>query len=34
MGQWLSMPMIVAGIALLAWSYRRAGGETVVARQS
>jgi phosphatidylglycerol---prolipoprotein diacylglyceryl transferase len=25
MGQWLSMPMIIAGIALLAWSYRRAG---------
>lgn len=25
MGQWLSLPMIVAGIALFAWSYRRAG---------
>ena len=25
MGQWLSMPMIIAGIALFAWSYRRAG---------
>jgi phosphatidylglycerol---prolipoprotein diacylglyceryl transferase len=25
MGQWLSLPMILAGIALLAWSYRRAG---------
>ncbi len=24
MGQWLSLPMIVAGLALLAWSYRRA----------
>ena len=24
MGQWLSLPMIVAGIAMLAWSYRRA----------
>ncbi|MGG1944599.1 prolipoprotein diacylglyceryl transferase [Trinickia sp. NRRL B-1857] len=23
MGQWLSLPMIVAGIALLVWSYRR-----------
>ncbi|PMS14808.1 prolipoprotein diacylglyceryl transferase [Trinickia dabaoshanensis] len=25
MGQWLSLPMIVAGIALLVWSYRRRG---------
>jgi phosphatidylglycerol:prolipoprotein diacylglycerol transferase len=25
MGQWLSLPMIVAGVALLVWSYRRAG---------
>jgi phosphatidylglycerol:prolipoprotein diacylglycerol transferase len=24
MGQWLSLPMIVAGVALLIWSYRRA----------
>ena len=24
MGQWLSMPMIVAGVLMLAWSYRRA----------
>ena len=24
MGQWLSLPMIVAGVALLVWSYRRA----------
>ena len=24
MGQWLSLPMIVAGIALFAWSARRA----------
>jgi phosphatidylglycerol:prolipoprotein diacylglycerol transferase len=23
MGQWLSMPMVLAGIAMLAWSYRR-----------
>jgi len=26
MGQWLSLPMIVAGIALLVWSYRRGRG--------
>ena len=24
MGQWLSLPMIIGGIALLIWSYRRA----------
>jgi phosphatidylglycerol:prolipoprotein diacylglycerol transferase len=24
MGQWLSLPMIVAGLAMLAWAYRRA----------
>jgi phosphatidylglycerol:prolipoprotein diacylglycerol transferase len=24
MGQWLSLPMVVAGLLLLAWSYRRA----------
>jgi prolipoprotein diacylglyceryltransferase len=23
MGQWLSLPMTLAGIALLAWSYRK-----------
>jgi len=23
MGQWLSLPMVLAGIALLAWSNRR-----------
>ena len=23
MGQWLSLPMILAGIAMLAWAYRR-----------
>ena len=23
MGQWLSLPMVVAGVALMAWSYRR-----------
>ena len=28
MGQWLSMPMVVAGILMLAWSYRRAGRVT------
>ena len=27
MGQWLSLPMILVGIALLVWSYRRAGRE-------
>ncbi len=25
MGQWLSLPMILAGIAMLRWAYRRAG---------
>ncbi|MHB9117084.1 MAG: prolipoprotein diacylglyceryl transferase [Burkholderiales bacterium] len=25
MGQWLSLPMILAGIAMMAWAYRRAG---------
>jgi phosphatidylglycerol:prolipoprotein diacylglycerol transferase len=25
MGQWLSMPMIVIGIAMMLWAYRRAG---------
>ena len=25
MGQWLSLPMIVIGIAMLLWAYRRAG---------
>jgi len=24
MGQWLSLPMVVAGVLMLAWSYRRA----------
>ena len=24
MGQWLSLPMIIAGIGLMAWAYRRA----------
>jgi prolipoprotein diacylglyceryltransferase len=23
MGQWLSVPMIAAGVAMIAWSYRR-----------
>jgi phosphatidylglycerol:prolipoprotein diacylglycerol transferase len=25
MGQWLSLPMILIGIAMLVWAYRRAG---------
>jgi phosphatidylglycerol:prolipoprotein diacylglycerol transferase len=25
MGQWLSLPMIVAGLAMIVWAYRRAG---------
>jgi len=25
MGQWLSLPMVAAGLAMLAWAYRRAG---------
>jgi len=25
MGQWLSMPMAVAGVAMMLWAYRRAG---------
>jgi phosphatidylglycerol:prolipoprotein diacylglycerol transferase len=25
MGQWLSLPMIAAGIALMVWAYWRAG---------
>jgi phosphatidylglycerol:prolipoprotein diacylglycerol transferase len=25
MGQWLSAPMIVAGVALIAWAYRARG---------
>ncbi len=25
MGQWLSLPMIVAGVAMMVWAYRRAG---------
>jgi phosphatidylglycerol:prolipoprotein diacylglycerol transferase len=27
MGQWLSLPMILAGIAVLVWSYRRGRSE-------
>jgi phosphatidylglycerol---prolipoprotein diacylglyceryl transferase len=23
MGQWLSLPMVLAGIAIVAWAYRR-----------
>jgi phosphatidylglycerol:prolipoprotein diacylglycerol transferase len=26
MGQWLSLPMIIAGIAMMIWSYRRNTG--------
>jgi phosphatidylglycerol:prolipoprotein diacylglycerol transferase len=25
MGQWLSLPMIVAGLAMMVWAYKRAG---------
>jgi phosphatidylglycerol---prolipoprotein diacylglyceryl transferase len=25
MGQWLSLPMIIGGVCLMIWSYRRAG---------
>ena len=25
MGQWLSMPMIVAGVVMMLWAYQRAG---------
>ena len=25
MGQWLSLPMIVAGVVMMVWAYRRAG---------
>jgi phosphatidylglycerol:prolipoprotein diacylglycerol transferase len=25
MGQWLSLPMIAAGIVMMVWAYRRAG---------
>ena len=25
MGQWLSLPMIVIGVAMMVWAYRRAG---------
>jgi len=25
MGQWLSLPMVAAGLVMLVWSYRRAG---------
>ena len=24
MGQWLSLPMIVAGVVMMVWAYRRA----------
>ena len=34
MGQWLSMPMILIGVAMMLWAYRRAGKEqpTVIDR--
>ncbi|HTH75350.1 MAG TPA: prolipoprotein diacylglyceryl transferase [Trinickia sp.] len=32
MGQWLSLPMIIAGIAVLVWSYRRARTAPAAAR--
>jgi phosphatidylglycerol---prolipoprotein diacylglyceryl transferase len=25
MGQWLSLPMIIAGVVMMIWAYRRAG---------
>jgi len=24
MGQWLSLPMVLAGVAMMVWAYRRA----------
>jgi phosphatidylglycerol:prolipoprotein diacylglycerol transferase len=30
MGQWLSLPMILAGVGLMVWSYKRAGRPRVV----
>ena len=32
MGQWLSVPFVVAGIAIMAWSWLRYKGETAVAQ--
>jgi phosphatidylglycerol:prolipoprotein diacylglycerol transferase len=26
MGQWLSLPMVIAGVALLVWAHRRSPG--------
>jgi phosphatidylglycerol:prolipoprotein diacylglycerol transferase len=31
MGQWLSMPMILAGVLMLVWAYRRKGREAAKA---
>jgi phosphatidylglycerol:prolipoprotein diacylglycerol transferase len=31
MGQWLSLPMIIVGIGMLVWAYRRKGREAVKA---
>jgi phosphatidylglycerol:prolipoprotein diacylglycerol transferase len=30
MGQWLSMPMIVIGVAMIVWAYKKKGGEASV----
>ncbi|CAG2142497.1 prolipoprotein diacylglyceryl transferase [Cupriavidus plantarum] len=32
MGQWLSLPMILAGVIMMVWAYRRAGGARDTAR--
>jgi phosphatidylglycerol:prolipoprotein diacylglycerol transferase len=32
MGQWLSLPMIVAGIAMMTWAYKRDGGAMTASR--
>ena len=34
MGQWLSLPMILAGISLLVWAYRRGAAHTVAVTRS
>ena len=30
MGQWLSLPMVVAGLEMMAWAYKRAAGPVSV----